>query len=267
MGVAVVTGASSGIGEATAVRLAREPGTELVLVARREERLRALAESLPCRATVLAVDLTAAEAPARVRAHLEAEHGGRLDLLVNNAGAAWRGSFAASGYANVHRHMELNFDAAVRLTEALLPLLRSSAPSAIVNVASTAGRVARARSGAYSASKFALVGWTDSLYAEERAHGVHVGMVLPGFVATEGFPATELRARALTRWLVSKPDKVAQAIYEVGPGGKAERYVPRPYALAGVARILFPRLVRRVLAGGAAGELTTRTGAEAATGD
>ena len=62
--------------------------------------------------------------------------------------------------------MELNFDAVVRLTEALLPLLRASAPSAIVNVASTAGRVSRARTGAYSASKFALIGWTDSLYAE-----------------------------------------------------------------------------------------------------
>ena len=85
--------------------------------------------------------------------------------------------------------MELNFDAVVRLTEALLPLLRASAPSAIVNVASTAGRVSRARTGAYSASKFALIGWTDALYAEELPHGVHVGMVLPGFVATEGFPA------------------------------------------------------------------------------
>ena len=262
MSVALVTGASSGIGEATASRLSREPGAELVLVARREEKLRALADSLPCRVTVLAADLTEAEAPARVRAHLEAEHGGRLDLLVNNAGAAWRGSFAESGYANVHRHMELNFDAVVRLTEELLPLLRASAPSAIVNVASTAGRVARAGTGSYSASKFALVGWTDSLYAEEREHGVHVGMVLPGFVETEGFPATELRAKALTRWIVSKPEKVAEAIYEAGPGGKAERYVPRPYALAAVARILFPRLVRRVLAGGSAAELTTSTGGE-----
>jgi short-subunit dehydrogenase len=259
----LITGASSGIGEAAARRLAREPGAELILVARREERLRELADSLPCKATYLAVDVTEAEAPARIRAHVE-EHGGRLNLLVNNAGAAWRGSFAESGYANVHRHMELNFDAVVRLTEALLPLLRASTPAAIVNVASTAGRVARARSGAYSASKFALIGWTDSLYAEERPAGVHVGMVLPGFVATEGFPATELRERALTRWIVSRPEKVAEAIVETGPRGKAERYVPRAYALAGVARILSPRLVRRVLGGGGAAGLTTRTGGESA---
>ncbi len=260
MSVAVVTGASSGIGRATAIRLAREPGTELVLVARREELLRELAESLPCRATWVAVDLTAADAPRRVREHLEAEHGGRLGLLVNNAGAAWRGSFGEAGHANVQRHMELNFDAVVRLTEALLPLLRAAAPSAIVNVASTAGRVSRARTGAYSASKFALIGWSDSLYAEELPYGVHVGLVLPGFVATEGFPATELREKALTRWIVSRPEKVAEAVYECGPGGRAERYVPRPYALAAVARILLPSLTRRVLSGNAASGLTTSTG-------
>ncbi|HWD39997.1 MAG TPA: SDR family NAD(P)-dependent oxidoreductase, partial [Fimbriimonas sp.] len=218
-------------------------------------------ESLPCRATYVAADLTDLEAPRRIRAHVEEHHGG-LSLLVNNAGASWRGTFGETGYANVARHMELNFNAVLRLTEELLPLLRAAAPSAIVNVASTAARVARAGTGAYSASKFALLGWSDSLYCEERPHGVHVGVVLPGFIATEGFPAAELRQRALTRWIVSKPEKVAEAIVQAGPGGKAERYVPRPYALAAAARLLAPGLVRRVLSGGAASSLTTSTGEE-----
>jgi short-subunit dehydrogenase len=258
---AVITGASSGIGEATARRLAREPGAELVLVARREDRLRALAEALPCAASHVAVDLTAADAPELVRAHVE-ERLGRLTLLVNNAGGAWRGSFAETGYENVHRHMELNFDAVVRLTEALLPALRASAPSSIVNVASTAARVSRARTGAYSASKFALAGWTDALYSEERAEGVHVGMVLPGFIATEGFPATELREKALTRWMVSTPDRVAEAIVAAGPGGRAERYVPRYYAIPAALRAVAPGLLRRVLSGGKAAALTTSTAEE-----
>jgi short-subunit dehydrogenase len=265
--IAVVTGASSGIGEATARRLAAEPGLELVLAARREERLRALSDELPCPTSHLAVDLTDADAPGRVRALLEERHGGDLHLLVNNAGAAWRGGFAESGSANVRRHMELNFDAPVRLTEALLPALRACAPSAVVNVASTAGRVARARTGAYSASKFALIGWSDSLYCEERPHGVHVGLVLPGFIATEGFPATELRQRALTRWIVSKPEAVAEAILDAGLRGKAERYVPRPYGLTAVLRIVTPGVVRRVLSGGAAADLTTSTGNETHKGD
>jgi uncharacterized protein len=253
--VALVTGASSGIGAATARRLGREPGTELVLVARRGELLAEVAAALPCPTTWLAADLTHPDAPELVRAHVE-QHHDRLGLLVNNAGAAWRGTFAESGWANVHRHMELNFDAVVRLTEALLPLLRRSAPSAIVNVASTAGRISRAKSGAYSASKFALIGWTDALSLEEAPHGVHVGMVLPGFVPTEGFPQTELREKAATRLILSSPEKVADAIYEVGPGGKSERYVPRPYALAAYLRILAPRLVRRALGGGSAKLLT-----------
>jgi short-subunit dehydrogenase len=262
---AVVTGASSGIGEAAARRLAREPGARLVLVARREERLRELAESLPCEASYVAADLTDAQAPERVRAHVE-ERLGRLTLLVNNAGASWRASFAEGGYENVRRHMELNFDAVVRLTEALLPALRASAPSAIVNVASTAGRVARARTGSYSASKFALIGWTDALYSEERAAGVHVGMVLPGFIATEGFPATELRGKALTRWMVSTPERVAEAIFAAGPGGRAERYVPRYYAVPAMLRAVAPGLVRRVLSGGSAAALTTSTAAEQEAG-
>ena len=254
--IAVVTGASSGIGEATARRLARDPAWRLVLVARRRERLEALARELGG-ATVVAVDLTEADAPARVREAIEREHGGRVHLLVNNAGAGGRGPFGESGWEGVRATMALNFDAQVRLTEALLPLLRASAPSSIVNVSSTAGRVARGGSGAYSASKFALAGWSDSLHLEERRHGVHVGLVLPGFVATEGFPQRQLVDRALTRWLVAKPDTIARAIIEAGPGGKAERYAPRPYWLAAALRLLVPGIVRRALGGGPIASATT----------
>ncbi len=262
--VYLITGASSGIGEATAHRLAREPGATLVLVARREERLQALAAAVGAPATYVAADLVEQDAPARVRAHLEAEHGGRLDLLVNNAGAAWRASFAEGGWENVRRTMEINFDAPVRLTEALLPLLRASAPSAIVNVSSTAGRVARSRTGAYSASKFALAGWSDALRGEEKRNGVHVGLVLPGFITTEGFPQSELTSRPWTRWMVSTPEKGAEAIREAGLGRRAERYVPRPYALAAAARVVAPGLVRWVLDGPRAKAMTTTTGADLA---
>jgi uncharacterized protein len=262
--VMLVTGASSGIGEATARRLAREPGVSLVLVARREERLRDLAAELGERRTsFLAVDLLDEDAPVHILEHVLERHG-RLDLLVNNAGAAWRATFADGGYENVRRTMAINFDAQVRLTEALLPLLRASAPSAIVNVASTAGRVSRAGSGAYSASKFALAGWSDSLWAEERPHGVHVGLVLPGFISTEGFPQSELTDKPWTRWIVSTPEKGAEAIYEAGVGRRPERYVPRAYGLAAALRVLAPALVRRVLGGGAAAVMTTTTGPDLA---
>ncbi len=259
--VTVITGASSGIGEATARALVRERSSSVVLVARREDRLRELAAALPG-ATHVAADLVDDDAPARVRAHLEEHHGGRLDLLVNNAGASWRSTFADGGFANVNRHMEINFNAQVRLTEALLPLLRASKPSAIVNVASVAGRVSRGGAGSYSASKFALIGWSDALHVEEREHGVHVGLVLPGFVATEGFPAAELTSRRATRWIVSTEDKAAAAILDAGLRGAAERYVPRPWALVPVFRVVAPRLARRLAGGGVARATLTKTGAD-----
>lgn len=263
-GAAVITGASSGIGEATARRLARVPGLALVLVARREQRLRELAISLTgASVSWLAADLVEPDAPARIRDHVSEHHRG-LHLLVNNAGAAWRAPFAEGCYENVRRTMAINFDAQVRLTEALLPLLRSSAPSAIVNVASTAARVARAGTGAYSASKAALAAWSDALWAEERVNGVHVGLVLPGFIATEGFPQAELTAKPWTRWAVSTPERAAEAIYEAGIGRRPERYVPRAYGLPAALRVLTPALVRRVLRTGAAAVMTTTTGADLA---
>ncbi|MCW3013693.1 MAG: family NAD(P)-dependent oxidoreductase, partial [Solirubrobacterales bacterium] len=241
--------------------LVAEHGATVVLVARREERLKALADELPG-ATYVAVDLTDPRAADAVSFHLTEHHDGRCDLLVNNAGAAWRATFAEGGFANVQRTMAVNFDAVLRLTEALLPLLRASAPSAIVNVSSTAARVTRAGSAAYSASKAALAAWSDGLHLEEAPHGVHVGLVLPGFIATEGFPQAELTANAATRWLVSTPEKGAAAIVQAGLGRKAERYVPRPYALAAILRVALPAVARFVLSGGPAKAMTTRTGAD-----
>jgi short-subunit dehydrogenase len=238
--LAVVTGASSGIGAATA-RLLTSEGWRVIAVARRGDRLEA--------AVPLALDLTDAGTPRRVREAVEAE-GGELKLLVNNAGTEWRSSFGDGGYANVRQTMDLNFDAVVRLTEALLPLLRASAPSSVVNVSSVAGRVGRPRNSAYAASKFALAGWSEAVGLEEQPHGVHVGLVLPGFISTEGFPHKGLRRSARTRWLVGTPERVAKAILRAGPGGKHEVYVPRFYGFVPRARHLAPRLTRRALGGG-----------------
>ena len=246
--IALVTGASSGIGAATARRLAAEPDTRLVLVARRRERLDELAAQVGG-ATVIAADLLDDATPALVADRVAEEHG-RLDLLVNSAGVGGRGSVAEGGWPEVRRVMAINFDAVVRLTEALLPLLRRSAPSGVVNIGSVAGRVSRPRVGSYSASKFALAGWTEAVAMEEARHGVHMSLVQPGFVPTEGFPQRELLARPWTRWMLSTDDKVAETILDVWRNCRPEAYVPRPYGLVPVARVLLPGLYRRAVASG-----------------
>jgi NAD(P)-dependent dehydrogenase (short-subunit alcohol dehydrogenase family) len=148
--------------------------------------------------------------------------------------------------------MELNFDSVVRLTEVMLPLLRQSAPSAIVNVSSTAGRIARGGAGAYSASKFAIAGWTDALYLEEKPYGVHVGLVLPGFIETEGFPASEFTGKRSTRWIVADASEAAEGSTRP-PGWRRRALGPAPLLPAGGAQDPRPNPVRRIMSGGAQG--------------
>ncbi len=240
-----------------------------MLVARREDRLKALAAQLSATATVtwVAVDLTDDDAPIQVRDHVRREHGAPT-LLVNNAGAGYRARFGSvehGGWENVRRTMAINFDAVIRLTEALLPDLRSAAPSAIVNVSSTAARVSRSGAGAYSASKAALAAWNDALRAEEAPHGVHVGNVLPGFVPTEGFPQTELVNSALGRRFLGTPEDVAEAVVDTGLKGKAERYTPRVYGIAAAIRFLAPGLLRRIMGSDKAQMMTTSTTSDEVT--
>ena len=192
------------------------------------------------------------------------ERFGRLDLLVNNAGAGWRGAFADVGTENLRRTLELNlFARSPSSPRRCCRCCASRAPSAIVNVASTAGRVARPGSGGYSASKFALIGWSDALHLEEKPNGVHVGVVNPGFVVTEGFPQTELVESRATRWMVSDAANVAEAIMELRRSGKPERYVPRGYGIFAALRILAPGLTRKVLGGQAGAAMRTSVTADA----
>lgn len=184
----VVTGASSGIGQALAEALAREGG-RLLLNARREDKLTALAASLrPLGAEVETVPGDIAEPATRMAIldRAQAAFGG-LDVLVNNAGIGALGRFEDADSERLRRVMEVNFFALVEMTRLALPLLRQGQRPMIVNISSILGHRAVPHSSEYCASKFAVQGFSESIRAELARLGINVLVVSPGTTQTEFF--------------------------------------------------------------------------------
>ena len=189
--VALVTGASSGIGEATAVALA-ERGATVALVARRRDKLEALAERIGGSGKALVIEADVSD-QAQAQAAVETAVGelGRLDTLVNNAGVMLLGPIVGAPLEEWQRMVNLNVLGLLYCTHAALPHLLAAAEgdprsvADVVNVSSTAGRVARLNSGVYNATKFGVVAFSESLRQEVTARHVRVSIIEPGATATE----------------------------------------------------------------------------------
>ena len=181
--VAVITGASSGIGEATA-RLLVSEGVRVVLVARRRERIAALVEDLGDAAVALTADVGDAAAVASVFAEVERRFGG-LDLLFNNAGLGVNAPFEASDPADWKRMIDVNLYGVLHCTQAAIPLMRGRAGAMISSVSSVGGRYGTESWSVYSATKFAVVGFHDALRKELGGEGIRVSVIEPGAVWTE----------------------------------------------------------------------------------
>lgn len=190
---ALVTGASSGIGAATARRLAAG-GSRLILVARREDRLSALRTELSERhgadVKVLPADLSAEGAAETVARRAVAE-AGPVDLLVNNAGFGINRPFVESSPERMVRMLRVNVEALVLLTHALLPSMVERRRGAVLNVASIGGFQAVPYHGLYSASKALVMSFSESLHAELLEHGIHVTCLAPGSTDTEFFDVND----------------------------------------------------------------------------
>ena len=187
--VALVTGASSGIGEATAAVLAEE-GATVALAARRRDRLEALAERVAGKPLVIVADVTdQAEAERAVATTVEER--GRLDILVNNAGVMLLGPIVDAPVEEWQRMVNLNVLGLLYCTHAALPHLISAAEgdprgvADVVNISSVAGRVARLNSGVYNATKHGVGAFSESLRQEVTARHVRVTLIEPGATATE----------------------------------------------------------------------------------
>jgi NAD(P)-dependent dehydrogenase (short-subunit alcohol dehydrogenase family) len=257
--VVVITGASSGIGRATAVAFARRREARLVLAARREDELRETARLAGADDAVLvACDLA-------TRAGLDELVGavreiGRLDVLVNNAGRASAHPFDhPQALDDADAILALNLRAPVVLVHELTPLLEA-VRGTIVNVSSVAGLVGTPDSDVYSASKWALTGFSEASRARLSRRGVRVVCVQPGPVPTPGWPHERLaRMPVLGRVLTSDVDAIARCCVRasLGRGGVAP-VRPRTYAGIPLLRGVAPWLVRALLGRAARHRFTDR---------
>jgi NADP-dependent 3-hydroxy acid dehydrogenase YdfG len=236
---AVVTGASSGIGRATARDLAKH-GYEVVCAARRAERIEALAEEIEGRAVVCDV------ADPRAVAGLADAVGDRLDVLVNNAGGALGLSTVAESDPEQWRQMfESNVLGTLYVTQALLPAVKASGDGLIVNVSSTAGHEAYVKGGGYTVTKAGVAVMTQTLRQELLGEPVRITELVPGMVKTEGFSLTrfggdEEKAEAVyagveaplvaedvadcITWIATRPSHVNIDQLVVRPRAQASQY-------------------------------------------
>jgi uncharacterized protein len=240
--VAVVTGASSGIGEAAARALTRG-GWHCVLVARRQERLEPLAAELGGEFELC--DVGDREAVERVAASVLERHP-RLDLLLCSAGIPGRSDFLTLEPERIEAVMRTNYFGSVWCARAFRPGLGPG--SHVVNIVSVAGTVAFGPAGPYAASKHAQLAFSRSLAALLRKDDVSVHTICPGFVETEGFPQRAVLSSAFFRRAVIRPDDVARHILRVLEKGRRESFVPRWYRVFAIGQVLVPGLVARLVA-------------------
>ncbi len=247
---AIVTGASSGIGRAVALELARR-GVNLVLVARREDRLAQLAGEIAALGrTVETVvgDVTDPETRGRAVDAAQSKLGG-LDILVNNAGVGATGLFESAGAERLRRIMEVNFFALVETTRLALPLLRQGISPIIVNVSSILGHRGVPYNSEYSASKFAVQGFSESIRAELAQSGVGVLVVSPGTTETEFFDRV-IENTAQPKWPEHRPVSAAEVARQIARAIERGRHEIIPYRWGRVfcwLNRLSPRLVDRLM--------------------
>jgi hypothetical protein len=250
----LVTGASSGIGEEFARQLARR-GYDLVLVARRRERLDMLATSLGAvhsvEAEVLPADLTRNEGIAKVERRLRA---GDVDLLVNNAGVGSVGEFARLPLDREVEQVDLNVRALLRLTHAALQQMVPRKSGAIINVASMAGFQPVPYNATYAATKAFVLNFSEALHEEANRHGITVTCLCPGPVRTEfqrvaGIKAERMRGRLLLRYMAgTNAAEVVEAALAAMEAGRAVAIPGRVNrAIVETAQAL-PRSITRRLA-------------------
>lgn len=240
----MITGASSGIGRAAALEFARH-GADLALAARRGELLETVAvecRGLGVRAIAIPTDVNHSES-ANLLMKTAARELGPIDILVNNAGFGLFGTIEQTPSEDIEAMMRTNYLGTVYCTKAVLPSMLERRSGTIVNLASIVGLMGFFRMGAYCASKFAIVGFSEALRDEVIDRGVRVCMVCPGTVETDFFRLAERgKMPAASRLILGiRPQRVARAIRRAAQRGSYRIILPWTASLYMKFKELFPR--------------------------
>jgi 3-oxoacyl-[acyl-carrier protein] reductase len=207
--IAIVTGAGRGIGRAIAVALSRA-GARVVLAARSEAELRGVAEEIrggDGDALVLPTDVTRDDDMESLVKRTQKEWGS-IDILVNNAGWGKTGPVVNSKIEDWDATLKVNLRAPMVLSRLVLPAMLEKKGGAIINIGSISAKAGQANTAAYSASKFGLLGFTQSLFEEVREYGVKVSVILPGFVDTPLIPQN----KRVDRSKMIRPEDIAETV-------------------------------------------------------
>lgn len=244
----VITGASSGLG-LLAVSKLEARGAKVVLTGRNMSKLQAAAASLPGGRLfdMYPLDVTDAEGTAETLERIWRDHGG-IDVLVNNAGFGYFERFVDAPLAHFEAMMDTNYMGAVRCTKTLLPLMLGRGSGQIVNIASIAGKLGTAKSTGYSASKHAMLGFTNALRQELRGSGIIVTAINPGPFDTPFFQTADPSGNYVSgvKTLMMKPERVADALVKAIDRHKAEIDLPGWAALGVKLYQLFPGISDRI---------------------
>jgi short-subunit dehydrogenase len=241
-----ITGASSGIGRAVALEMARR-GANVVIGARRAVQLEETANA--CRALGVSALAVATDVTKREDCERLVAAAGRVDVLVNNAGFAVFETIAAAGPADVRAMMDTNFFGALHCNQAVLPQMLERGEGTIVTVASIAGIMGYARMGGYCATKFALIGMTEALRDEVLPRGVRVALVCPGTTETDFFAKAERgKMPGASRLILAvRPERVARAVCNAAEDGRYRRILPLFAAIYMRLKELSPRLAHLLM--------------------
>ncbi|KWX77480.1 oxidoreductase [Paenibacillus riograndensis] len=244
--VVVITGASSGIGALTAQMLGKR-GAIPILLARSEDKLKDTAAGIPGVFGLYACDVTDEEQVQNTFADILSVYG-RIDVLLNNAGYGRFAAFTDMESREFDDMMDVNYMGIVRCTKAVVPPMLERGSGQIVNVASMAGKIGTARSVAYTATKHAVLGFTNALRQELRRQGIIVSAVNPGPIATEFFRTADPSGsyeKSVARMMMT-PEHVSKKIVKLIDKGKEEIDLPG-FAAVGIRLYgLFPRLADKL---------------------